>query len=298
MTQERRVTVSNALPRNRFAEIVDNEIVEAWELFESTDDKSIKTELQAALVERYKHLAIKAARKYVKFLPYRPIVESDDLLGEAFIGLIQAINSFRISYNVRFETHAFNRISGQIIDGLRKMQNFPRANAKAKREIAPLFEAAQQILGKTPTIRQVAEIFPKAMIGGMLGRSIWDYVDDPLIIVNVFNQVCNASSDDNNCDSRVIENQASRNQASEFNQVLSREETIRCCLSVISDKDQKDVFYYYWFVGYTVPRIAVIMKRSATWVSSKRRKCIETLKVRVKINKELAIAFRSFLTDS
>ena len=52
-------------------------------------------------------------------------VEYDDLVGYGVFGLIDAIDKFDISKNVKFETYASLRIRGAIIDAIREQDWAP-----------------------------------------------------------------------------------------------------------------------------------------------------------------------------
>lgn len=53
-------------------------------------------------------------------------VELDDLYSVGIVGLIDAINKFDPSRNVKFETYCVRRIQGEIIDDIRKKDRVPR----------------------------------------------------------------------------------------------------------------------------------------------------------------------------
>ena len=84
-------------------------------------------------------------------------IELDDLYSVGIVGLIDAINRFDPSRNVKFETYCVRRIQGEIIDDIRKKDRVPRlvrARAKQLQEVTQRLEA---IFGRTPSDEELAD---------------------------------------------------------------------------------------------------------------------------------------------
>jgi RNA polymerase sigma factor FliA len=107
------------------------------------------------LVASYKHLVDYQVQRLMIELPAS--VDRDDLQSEARIGLIDAINRFDPSKNVKFETYASIRIKGAIVDYLRKLDWAPRSLRQRAREIAAAEQALGNELDQTPTEQQLAQ---------------------------------------------------------------------------------------------------------------------------------------------
>jgi RNA polymerase sigma factor for flagellar operon FliA len=106
------------------------------------------------LVEAYSHLVDFQVQRVLVELPAS--VDRDDLLSEARIGLIDAINRFDEGKGVKFETYASIRIKGAIVDYLRKLDWAPRSLRHRAREIAAAQSELEQELGSQPTEEQLA----------------------------------------------------------------------------------------------------------------------------------------------
>jgi len=74
------------------------------------------------------------AKKMRVHLP--PQVEVDDLVGAGAIGLIDAVQKFDASRNVKFESYAQHRIRGAMIDGLREMDTAPQSIRRKSKKAA------------------------------------------------------------------------------------------------------------------------------------------------------------------
>lgn len=108
----------------------------------------------AQLLEAYRHLVDYQVQRLLVDLPAS--VDREDLLSEARIGLIDAINRFDPSKQVKFETYASIRIRGAIVDYLRKLDWAPRSLRQRAREIGHVEQQLEQELGEPPSEQQVA----------------------------------------------------------------------------------------------------------------------------------------------
>jgi RNA polymerase sigma factor for flagellar operon FliA len=106
------------------------------------------------LITAYGHLVDFQVQRIIVDLPAS--VDRDDLLSEARIGLIDAINRFDPGKNVKFETYASIRIRGAIVDYLRKLDWAPRSLRARAREIATASLELEQELGGAPSEEQLA----------------------------------------------------------------------------------------------------------------------------------------------
>lgn len=94
------------------------------------------------------------ARKIHERLPES--VCFDDLLSAGVIGLIQAIDNFDPSQNVKLKTYAEFRIRGAILDSLRETDWAPRLKRRQAREFESAIAQLEQKLGRTPEEAEIA----------------------------------------------------------------------------------------------------------------------------------------------
>lgn len=85
------------------------------------------------LILRYMPLVHYVARRVGKKLPAS--VDVDDLVSTGVFGLIDAIDKFDASLGFKFETYAFKRIRGAILDDLRRMDWVPRTVRSLAKEL-------------------------------------------------------------------------------------------------------------------------------------------------------------------
>ncbi len=122
--QERRVTKGRTKAKG-LDEVLqtpsgDMTLREIW--LQYKEDRS--QELRNVLLERYLDLVRYTAERLHQRLPSE--VDVDDLYSAGLFGLMDAINAFDLSREVKFETYCTQRIRGAIFDELRAMDWVPR----------------------------------------------------------------------------------------------------------------------------------------------------------------------------
>lgn len=77
-------------------------------------------EARELLIEKFSHLAKRISAAIFKNRPDNE-VPFDDYYQFGLVGLLEALDRFRLDKNVSFETYATYRISGSILDGVEKL---------------------------------------------------------------------------------------------------------------------------------------------------------------------------------
>ncbi|HWE70497.1 MAG TPA: RNA polymerase sigma factor WhiG [Acidimicrobiales bacterium] len=116
--------------------------------------KSGTRELRDTLIVHYAPLVKFVAGRISAGLPRH--VDEADLASYGIIGLIDAIERFDPSLNVKFETYAIPRIRGAIIDELRSIDWVPRSVRTKARAVEQSYASLQATLHRTPTDAEVA----------------------------------------------------------------------------------------------------------------------------------------------
>ncbi len=121
-----------------------------WKRYNQTKDKELKKQLIEAYVDLVK---IIAGRMY-NF--YGAKIEYEDLLGYGALGLIDSIDKFDLTKNIKFETYAQIRIKGAIIDSIRKLDWIPRSLRKKSKSVQNAISFLENKLGRSPTNDEIA----------------------------------------------------------------------------------------------------------------------------------------------
>ena len=132
------------------ADASDGERLARFQEYRRTGDRR----LQQELICHYLPLVQKIARRYV-----RPGAALEDLSQIGTIGLINAVKTFDPERGVKFETYAFHHVAGEIRhflrDGLEPVRR-PRWVRARYGDLATVVARAQQELGRTPTLAEIA----------------------------------------------------------------------------------------------------------------------------------------------
>ncbi|TVQ12141.1 MAG: FliA/WhiG family RNA polymerase sigma factor [Balneolaceae bacterium] len=88
--------------------------------------------------------------------PNHPLCEFEDIESAGIMGLIQALNSYNPENNNQFNTYAYYRIRGSIIDYLRKIDALPRSHRSGLGKVQETMDHLQQKLGRNPTDEEIA----------------------------------------------------------------------------------------------------------------------------------------------
>lgn len=121
-----------------------------WEKFIKTKDPKIKEQLIIKYMPLVKLVASRMA------IYFGGNVEYDDLVSYGSIGLLDAIEKFDSQKGVKFETYAYTRIKGAIIDCVRSQDFLPRSIRQKAKEIEKAYVEIERE-GKTPTDQEVAK---------------------------------------------------------------------------------------------------------------------------------------------
>lgn len=89
--------------------------------------------------------------------PDQPLAQLEDLESAGIYGLLQAMDSYDCERNIQFNTFAYYRIRGNIVDYLRSIDQLPRKQRKNYGEVQQVIKQKSQILGREPTDEEIAE---------------------------------------------------------------------------------------------------------------------------------------------
>ena len=111
-------------------------------------------ELREQMIIEYAPLVKLVAGRLNMYLGYN--VEYEDLVSYGIFGLIDAIDKFDMSKDVKFETYASLRIRGSILDQIRKMDWIPRTVRQKQKKIDEAIKTIEARTGKTAGDEEIA----------------------------------------------------------------------------------------------------------------------------------------------
>lgn len=121
-----------------------------WEQYFATKSAQVREQI----IIEYSSLVKIVAGKLSMYLGYN--VEYEDLVSYGIFGLIDAIDKFEITKNVKFETYASLRIRGAILDQIRKMDWIPRSIRQKQKAIDSAAQKLETELGRAATDEEIA----------------------------------------------------------------------------------------------------------------------------------------------
>ncbi len=124
---------------------------ELWERFKETGSLPAREQL----IVHYAPLVKYVASRVATGLPAN--VEQADLVSYGIFGLIDALEKFDRSREIKFETYAIPRIRGAIIDELRSLDWVPRSVRFKAREVDKAYTELEAKLKHAPSDAEVAE---------------------------------------------------------------------------------------------------------------------------------------------
>lgn len=127
------------------------ELARIWEQFKSEGSAKAREQL----ILHYAPLVKFVAGRLAAGLPQT--VEQADLVSYGIFGLMDALEKFDRSREIKFETYAVPRIKGAIIDELRAMDWVPRSIRSKARQVDKASTELEAKLGRAPTDEEVAE---------------------------------------------------------------------------------------------------------------------------------------------
>lgn len=117
--------------------------------------KNPSPEIREQIILEYASLVKVVAGRLSMYLGYN--VEYDDLVGYGIFGLIDAIDKFDATKDVKFETYASLRIRGSILDQIRKMDWIPRTVRQKQKKLDEAIKTIEMRTGKTASDEEIAK---------------------------------------------------------------------------------------------------------------------------------------------
>lgn len=240
----------------------DIEKSKLWKEYE----KSGNPQLREKIILEYAPLVKIVAGRLSMYLGYA--VEYDDLVGYGIFGLIDAIDKFDGTKEVKFETYASLRIRGAILDQIRKMDWIPRSLRQKQRKIDAAVSKLENELGRTATDAEIArelEISEEEYLSWQ-GQS------------NISNIISLDEFMELNGDKEVEPMKAASFQQPE--QVLEKQELKKLIiesLDSLTEKERKVILLYY-YEDLTLKEISSILEVSESRVSQLHTKALGKMK--------------------
>ena len=196
-------------------------------------------------------------------------VEYDDLVSYGIFGLIDAIDKFDYGKGIKFETYASLRISGSILDQIRKMDWIPRSVRQKQKSIDAAIRKLETEIGPNYTDEDIAR---------ELGISEEEYINwvgqtnvSNISSLEDFMEQGNEVKTSSNPTYMKIEPE---------NVAMEKEvkESLMKAMDALSEKEKTVVLLYY-YEELTLKEISRVMEVSESRVSQLHSKALKKMRV-------------------
>jgi RNA polymerase sigma factor for flagellar operon FliA len=224
---------------------------------EYRDNKN--TDTREKLIEHYLPLVKLVAGRIAIGLPQH--VDKDDLIGNGFFGLIEAIERFDLSRGVKFETYAVARIRGSMLDSLRAQDWIPATVRQKARQYEHAVAELEHSLGRSATDEEIA---------GTMCISVTQLHN----LINTLNGCTIIPLEDYIKAETPSGNIANPSQQLEETEVKA---TLAKAIEKLTEKERLVVTLYY-YEGLTLKEISLILKLTEARISQLHTKAIFRLR--------------------
>lgn len=218
-----------------------------------------KTQTREKLIEQYLPLVKLVAGRISIGLPQH--VDKDDLVGNGFFGLMDAIERYDITRGVKFETYAVARIRGAMLDSLRAQDWVPATVRHKARQYEQAVAELENSLGRSATDEEIAAAMKLSL---------------PQLhnLLNTLNGCTLIPLED------YIKTESPSGALPSPTQYLEDEEvknTLARAIDRLSEKERLVVTLYY-YEGLTLKEISLILKLTEARISQLHTKAIFRLR--------------------
>lgn len=210
--------------------------------------------------EAREHLIIRYMR-VVKYIAGRMAihvpssVDMDDLVGWGVLGLLDAVEKYDHTQDIKFSTYASIRIRGAIIDHIRSLDWAPRSLRAMARKVGAAREKLRHSLGHEPSVEELAvEV-------GAAAEQIEDTLAQ-LQTAQILSLDDYLPSEDNE-ESRKLDVVRDAGAASPEDMAVAQErvEHLAAAITKLSDQQQK-VLHLYYFEELTLKEVGAVLEVS------------------------------------
>lgn len=228
--------------------------------------KSKTSENRDRIILEYAPLVKLVAGRLSMYLGYN--VEYEDLVSYGIFGLIDAIDKFDCTKDVKFETYASLRIRGAILDQIRKMDWIPRTIRQKQKKIDSAMREIESQKGRNATDEEIAAelgIDEDEFLNWQCQMKITNVVS-----LNEYLEQGAEVPADRNTMKRFDAPEEALEQ-SELKQIL------KDSLEILTEKEKKVILLYY-YEELTLKEISNVLEVSESRISQLHTKALQKMK--------------------
>jgi len=256
------------------------ELNSLWKTFKKTN----KQEKRNRLIEHYYSLVEKIARTVSKKINYK--VSSEELTSHGVDGLFKAIEKFDLNRDIKFETYAYSRIKGSMIDGLRSNDWVPRSVRIRQSKIE---EAISELEVETGEKADILSAVNK------IGIEATEYIKN----TKKFKASMCSSLDTSSCldeDTKKDFNKYLESNVSSPDIKIIRREFLSKFLSKGLRPFERKIIYLYYYEKLTMREISIRLKTTESHISQMHKAILKKIKNRIARDKHYLTEFQEIFS--
>lgn len=238
-----------------------------WIKYKTLKDETIKSELKKELILKYINLVKIISGRLYNY--YGSNIEYDDLVSYGIIGLIDAIEKYDYSKNIKFETYASVRVRGAIIDEIRNLDWIPRSIRQKSKLMKEVYSKLENQLGREPDIDEVARELGKSQ------EEILKLLEE----TNVYNIVSLEEELNDNLKIQIEDESLDINPEESLVRKDSIE-NLKRAIDVLNERE-KLIINLYYYEGLTYKEIGKVLNISESRISQIHSRAILRIKSKI-----------------
>ncbi len=256
----------NSISENSESKMTEEEVAGVFEQYKQTGDVKYRN----ILVMNYSYIA-KSAAMQLRGLA-QGYAQVEDMVNHGMITLIDCIDKYDASKGMKFESYAFMRIRGGIIDLVRKQDWIPRRVRTAAKEISDAKAELCTELRREPTEEEISaklgiSISKLRQYNYEVAGSVTFSFEELIQNVNQMGSLLDSATSDHT----TPEKQIMRNEL---------RETLKNAIEELNDRERLVVTLYY-FENLNLSEISQVLEVSVQRVSQICSKAISKIRVKM-----------------
>ena len=244
----------------------EESIHEVWKEYKDTDD----LELKNYLIEHYLDYVRNISYKVFKRMKGK--VRQEDLMSFGVDGLMSAVERYDLDEGVKFETYAYQRIRGSMIDGLRSEDTVPRSvRSRYKKINQKVQEMQTESQGKVRKVEALKS----------LDIDVEDYFKNqhkykPANSISISKCLSNEQTNGKDKLSYCLEQDCTKDPSHS----VDNKDLVRSLLKSNLSTFERKLIYHYYYEGLTMRKISEIYDMSESRISQLHKEIITKLRIK------------------
>ncbi|MCH7618499.1 MAG: FliA/WhiG family RNA polymerase sigma factor [Candidatus Marinimicrobia bacterium] len=241
-----------------------------WATYEETKSEKVREKI----LMKYLPLVRQIAGGIIGKLPSS--VSVDDLIDAGVIGLLESIDRFDTNAAVKFETYAYTRVRGAMMDELRKMDWAPRSLREKSKRVKEAYRTLVKRHGRQPDQDEIANELEVPI-------EKFHQINKEIVGVNLMSldQEVTSNSGESTSLYDVI---AEKDTVEPIEAMEDRELKDRMIIEIEKlPKNEKLVIALYYYEELTLKEIGKILDLSESRISQIHSKVVKDLKIRLEL---------------